>query len=233
MRIFPMLFAFSLSGCLLGWEGYEEPSETDTAADCGEDLDTEVTDDVVDTVNDTAASEVALNAVLEGAMSSSGIQYAAPSNLVEMGYWTFGIESLDDDDHTVTIVPTGFTFTLDADNDNRFGLPTDDDMVAGDVIHFCRFYTAEPSGIVVPVEPSDIGGPELNTMSSDAYPTFSVETEDVIIGLWCTTFDDIPTGTKIAVSMQYEVTTSENVFDASTARTDNTGTLPQYYVRFD
>lgn len=231
MRIFPMLFALSLSGCLLGWEGYEEPSETDTAADCGEDLDTEVIDDVVDTVNDTAASEVVLNAVLEGAMSSNGVQYAQPGNLVEMGYWTFGIDSLDDVGHTATITPTGFTFTIDADNDNRFGLPTDGDVVAGDVIHFCRFYTAEPNGIAVPVEPSDIGGPELNTMSGGNYPSFIVS-EDMIIGLWCTTLDDVPVNVKVAVSMQYEVV-GEDVFDASTARTDNAGILPQYYVRFD
>lgn len=194
-----------------------------------EDDDTEVTDsDPADT--DTVPEYNGQRAVLEGWMDRTGIQFADPGNMVDMGWWTFSLESHDGLDRVATIQPTAFHFTVESDGDGRFGTPVDQ-VVAGDIVHFCWLVQVWPDGHIGTVGHSDIGGPELNSMGGP-YENHPVGSGDTLeLGLRCNLHSDAPLGTKVAVSMSYNVISDADVYDASVARDDNQGTQPQYFVQ--
>lgn len=171
------------------------------------------------------------HAVLEGWMSSQGIQHADPDTVVDMGWWTFSLKSHDGLDRIATIQPTAFHFTVESDGDGRFGTPVDQ-VVAGDIVHFCWLVQAWPDGHIGTVGHSDVGGPELNSMVGGPYEKHLVTSGDMLeFGLRCNLHNDAPLGTKVAVNMSYKVISDADVYDASVARDDNQGTQPQYFVQ--
>lgn len=177
-----------------------------------------------DTDIDTGSEDVVTSqGILEGSMSLTGLQDGEAGDTFEMAEWSFELSELGDNTgRSVQIVPTGFDFHVESDGDGRFGTPTDTE-VAGDYISHCWF-TIDGVGI---------GGPETNSMSG-TYRSFEVTQGAgtlTYISLMCDTHEDVPADVEIAVSMRYTVTGDSDIYDASTARTDNAGVYPDYRVR--
>lgn len=214
MRTFALIFSvLALSACT---------TETDVA-------DSDTVDTGIETLEYNGQ-----RAVLDGWMSSQGVVYTSGSGdeMVET-WWTFSLESFDGLERTALIQPTGFNFTVEADGDGRFGTPVDQSRVsAGDIINYCWIAQVWPEGHIGTVGHSDIGGPELNSMSGGPYENHLVTSGGTLdLALRCELRGDAPLGTKIAVSMTYNVISDADVYDASVAREDNVGVLPQYYVQ--
>lgn len=215
----------------------EPPAQPDADTDDTLDTDTTTVPDVIEPSDTDVPEYNGESAVLEGWMSSQGVQYAEPGNVVDMGWWTFSLESFDGLGHSATIKPTSFHFTVEADGDGRFGTPVDQAKVlASDSVDYCWLVRKDSvNGRISVAGSSNIGGPVANTMTGGSYEVFTVSSfparKDLEMGMRCALRDDAPLGTKVAVSMDYTLTQGIDVYDASVARRDNVGVLPQYFVQ--